>query len=142
MPASELRADRIREVWDAAWDNGEVDAFDDLLSPDYRRIGSSGGAQDRSAFKESIAATRAAFPSLTTTIDEIVADGDRVAIRWHSVGVHQNAFLGVPATRREVSVSGSTFAHFVDDVIVEEHVTWDPRALLAALGIISIGQDQ
>ncbi|QUD83215.1 ester cyclase [Gordonia polyisoprenivorans] len=142
MSTSALRAGRIREVWDAAWDRGDVDAFDDLLGPDYRRIGSSGDAQDRAAFKDSIVATRAAFPSLVTTIDDIVEDGDRVAIRWHSTGVHQNSFLGVPATRREVTVSGATFARFADDVIVEEHVTWDPRALLAALGIISIGQDQ
>ena len=48
----------------------------------------------------------------------------------------------MPATRRSVEVSGATFARFEGDLIVEEFVTWDPRSLLAALGIISVGQDR
>ncbi|OBC06682.1 MULTISPECIES: ester cyclase [unclassified Gordonia (in: high G+C Gram-positive bacteria)] len=136
------RAARIRQVWDAAWDKGKVEALDDLLSPDYRRISSSGELQDRQAFKDSISATRLAFPELVTSIDEIVVEGDTAAIRWHSSGTHQHSFLGVPATRRDVTVSGVTFAHFAGDRIVDEYVTWDPRALLTALGIISVGQDQ
>ena len=135
------RRDRIRAAWEAAWDRGEVDAFDDLLSPGYRRIGSSGPGQDAAEFKASIIATRSAFPDLVTTIDEIVVDGDRAAIRWHSAGNHENSFLGVPATKRQVTVSGATFAHFDGDRIAEECVTWDPRSLLTALGIIAVGQD-
>jgi predicted ester cyclase len=93
-------------------------------------------------FKASILATRSAFPDLVTTVDEIVVEGDRAAIRWHSVGNHEHSFLGVPATKREVKVSGATFARFDGDRIAEEFVTWDPRALLTALGIITVGQDQ
>ena len=47
----------------------------------------------------------------------------------------------MPATKRQVDVSGATFSRFEGDRIVEEFVTWDPRALLTALGIISVGQD-
>ena len=75
---------------------------------------------------------------LLTVVDEVVVEGDRAAIRWHSTGSHEHSFLGVPATKREVAVSGATFARFEDDRIVEEHVTWDPRALLTALGIIAV----
>ena len=110
-------------------------------SPDYRRIGSAGDDPGLAEFKASITATRSAFPDLSTTIDEIVVDGDRAAVRWHSTGNHGHSFLGVPATRREVTVSGATFARFEGDRIVEEFVTWDPRTLLTALGIISVGQD-
>ena len=142
MLATTDRAERIREVWGAAWDRGEVEMLDHLLGPDYRRVGGSGGPQDRQAFKDSITATRLAFPDLVTTIDEIVVEGDTAAIRWHSSGTHQHSFLGIPATRRGVTVSGATFAQFVDDWIIDEYVTWDPRSLLTALGVINIGQDQ
>jgi steroid delta-isomerase-like uncharacterized protein len=135
------RRDRIRAAWEAAWDRGEVDALDNLLSPTYRRIGSAGAAQDAAEFKASIIATRSAFPDLVTTIDEIVVDGDSAAVRWHSAGNHEHSFLGVPATKRQVTVSGATFAHFDGDRIAEEFVTWDPRSLLTALGIIPVGQD-
>lgn len=132
---------RIEQAWLAAWDLGEVEALDTLLSPDYRRIGGTGEGQSLAEFKASIVTTRAAFPDLRTLIDEILVDGDRAAIRWHSTGTHRHPFLGVPPTHREIKVSGTTFAHFDGTLIAKEYVTWDPRVLLTALGILTIGQD-
>ena len=141
MSDTEARRELVVKVWAAAWDRGEVDALDELLSAAYRRHGTD-GEQDLAEFKASITATRSAFPDLVTTIDDVLIEGDRMAIRWHSDGSHDHSFLGVPATRRRVGVSGATFARFDGDRIVEEYVTWDPRALLAALGIITVGQDR
>ncbi|MDF2585014.1 MAG: hypothetical protein K0R33_3657 [Mycobacterium sp.] len=141
MSDNDLRRNRIEQAWVAAWDRGDVDALDGLLSPDYRRVGSTGSSQDLAEFKASIVATRSAFPDLLTVVDDIVIEGDRAAVRWHSTGSHEHSFLGVPATKREVAVSGATFARFDGDTIAEEIVTWDPRTLLTALGIISVGQD-
>jgi len=141
MLTSDAARNKIAHAWSAAWDHGDVDALDAVLSPAYRRITSTGDNQGLAEFKASITATRSAFPDLSTTIDEIVIEGDRAAVRWHSTGNHRHSFLGVPATKREVTVSGATFARFEDEQIVEEFVTWDPRTLLSALGIISIGQD-
>ena len=142
MP-NDSRKERVTKIWDAAWDRGEVDAFDTLLSPAYRRRSSSTDeGLSLAEFKASIVATRSAFPDLVTTIDDVVEDGDRLAIRWHSDGRHERSFLGVPATGRTVHVEGATFARFDGDLVVEEFVTWDPRALLTALGIIHVGEDR
>ena len=137
------RKQRVTETWTAAWDRGEVDALDGLLAPSYRRRSHPGDeGETLEQFKASIVTTRSAFPDLVTTIDEIVSDGDQVAIRWHSNGTHEGSFLGVPPTGRHVEVRGGTFARFDGDLVVEEHVTWDPRSLLTALGIIHVGEDR
>jgi len=141
MTVNDERRAEIERVWVAAWDKGDVDALDDLMADGYQRHSSDGRPQDLAEFKASIIATRSAFPDLVTTIDEIVVEDDRAAIRWHSTGTHEASLLGVPATGRRVEVSGATFARFAGDRIAEEHVTWDPRALLTALGVISVGQD-
>lgn len=141
MSHTEPRRELIERVWTAVWGEGDVDALDELLSPNYLRHSTDPRPQDLSAFKSSILATRSAFPDLVTTIAEVVLEGDRAAIRWHSSGTHENGFLGVPATGRRVEVGGATFARFEGELIVEEFVTWDPRALLTALGIIRVGQD-
>jgi steroid delta-isomerase-like uncharacterized protein len=142
MTDPDARRQLIAETWAAAWDHGDVDALDALLSPEYRRRSGAGDdGQDLAAFKATIVTTRSAFPDLITTIDEVVVEGDRAAVRWHTSGRHDGPFLGVPPTHRQVEVSGATFARFEDDRVVEEFVTWDPRALLSALGIISVGQD-
>ncbi|MFB7898120.1 ester cyclase [Streptomyces xiamenensis] len=141
MPNSNARRDLIETTWAAAWGRGEVDALGALLAPDYLRYGSDPQPQHLDALKSAILGTRAAFPDLTTTIDDILLDGNRAAIRWHSTGCHENPFLGVPATGRRVRVAGATFARFEGDRIAEEYVTWDPRALLTALGVFPVGQD-
>lgn len=142
MHDPEARRKAIVTAWGAAWDDGEVEALDVLISPSYRRVTSGNTeAQNREALKAMILTTRSAFPDLVTTVDDVVVEGDLAAIRWHSTGTHTHGFLGVPPTRKKVVVSGATFARFEDDLIVEEHVTWDPRALLAALGIIHVGED-
>lgn len=141
MSDVEERRARIERALTAAWDRGDVDALDDIFSPDYARYTTTNDGQDLRAFKASILTTREAFPDLTTVIDDILIEGDRAAVRWHSTGTHSYSLFGVPATMQEVQVCGSSFARFVDGRIVEEHVNWDPRALLSALGIIRVGHD-
>ncbi|MFZ3572610.1 flavin reductase [Streptomyces sp. BH097] len=136
------RPARLRAAWDAAWNRGEVDALDAVLSPGYvRRRGPAGTAQDRAGFKESISAVRAAFPDLRTEIEDLVVDGDRLAVRWRSTGRHTDTFMGVPPTGRPVEVSGATFARFDGDTVTEEAVTFDSRQLLEALGIITTAHE-
>lgn len=133
------RKPRLRTAWSRAWDHGAVEALDELLSPDYQRRSATGGAaQSRAEFQRSITAVRTAFPDLRTVIDELLEEGDRVAVRWHSTGTHVGTFLEVPPTERRVQVHGVTFAHFREDTVESEWVTWDPRQLLTALGIISL----
>lgn len=142
MSDAKSRREQIEGALKAAWDRGDVDALDALLSPDYRMVGTDGGAiQNLQELKASITATRTAFPDLTTTIDEIVIEGDRAAVRWHADGSHDHSFMGVPATHRSVQVHGASFARFENDRIVEEFVTTsDPRSMLTALGIVIVGQ--
>src|SRR5690606_1092515 len=92
MSHTEPRRELIERVWTAVWGEGDVDALDKLLSPNYLRHSTDPRPQDLSAFKSSILATRSAFPDLVTTIAEVVLEGDRAAIRWHSSGTHENAF--------------------------------------------------
>ncbi|MBC9730749.1 flavin reductase [Streptomyces sp. TRM68367] len=135
------RTSRIRSAWRAAWDQGYVEALDDLLSPSYvRRRGPAAATQDRDQFKDSIRAVREAFPDLRTEIEDIVEDGDRLAIRWRSTGRHTGTFLGVPPTGKPVEVSGATFTRFDGSEVAEEWVTFDSRQLLEALGIITTTQ--
>jgi steroid delta-isomerase-like uncharacterized protein len=139
MTTGSTRKERVRAAWSASWGRGDVDALDTLLAPGYlRRTASDDSAQSRDQFKSAILSTRDAFPDLTTTIEEMIQEDDRIAIRWRSTGTHSGTFYEVPPTGREVEVFGVTFARFDDDMVVDEWVTWDPVQLLTALGIISL----
>ncbi|GAB7007977.1 hypothetical protein JCM18899A_54560 [Nocardioides sp. AN3] len=141
MSENDRRRAAIVAAWTAAWDEGDVDAMDALWSPSCRiryRHGEEG--RDMATYKKLILATRVAFPDLATAIDDVVVEGDRAAVRWHSVGTHLGAFMDVPPTGRHLEVGGLTLARFDGDLIVEELVTTDEQALLAAVGILSVGK--
>lgn len=133
------RAAQVTEAWSAAWNEGDMALLEELLDAGYERHSAgSKGSQSSAELIEAIRASRDAFPDLRTIIDAIIEEGDHMAIFWHSTGTHQNEFLGVPPTRRSVKTFGSNHCVFSNGKLVTEHVTWDPRQLLSALGIISL----
>jgi predicted ester cyclase len=81
MTEQDERRARIERAWLAAWDRGEVDALDELLSDGYQRWSSDPTAQGLAEFKASIVSTRTAFPDLVTTLDDVLVEGDRAAVR-------------------------------------------------------------
>lgn len=134
--------ERLRRAWQDAWDHGDVDALDEVLGDGFeRRTQGSSTVLDAAGLKAEIRSTRQAFPDLVTTIDDLVEDGDRIAIFWTSTGTHQAELLGIPATRRQVVTYGSNLCTVTDGRVTHERVTWDPRHLLSALGISTVRHD-
>jgi steroid delta-isomerase-like uncharacterized protein len=139
------RKQRVTRAWEASWDRGDYTALEALLAPDYRRHSSraaDGAGQTREQFEAVISSTRLAFPDLHTELLDLVEDGDTLAIRWRSTGTHTGRLMGVPPTRRKVEVTGANFARFAGDRIVEEHVSWDPREFLEAIGVIHLSSSE
>ena len=72
-----------------------------------------------------VAAYRAAFPDLSVTLEDLLADGDKVVRRFTLRGTHRHPFLGVPATREPVVLRGIAIDRLVDARLVESWVQID-----------------
>jgi steroid delta-isomerase-like uncharacterized protein len=79
----------------------------------------------------------AAFPDYQTVIDDILAEGDKVAARITMTGTHQGNFMGIPPTGRHVSFSGMYIARIADGKIVEHWGEEDGVSLLQQLGALA-----
>jgi predicted ester cyclase len=78
-----------------------------------------------------------AFPDLRVTIDLLVAEADRVAIRFTARGTHRRlAILDAPPTGREVCWTGTDIFRLAKGKIVEAWITWDTLALLSQIGAV------
>ncbi|EMY33157.1 flavin reductase domain-containing protein [Arthrobacter crystallopoietes BAB-32] len=127
-------------MWAAAWDRGEVEALEALVTPDYLRVGkASGKTLSLQQLQAEILGIREAFPDLATIVDAVVVDGDKAAIFWTSTGTHTAPFMGVPPTGRRVQTRGSNFVTLDGGRIKQETVTWDSSELLNSLGIRHLG---
>ena len=70
--------------------------------------------------KQFVAAAIKAFPDINHHILDIVAEGDKVAVRLNITGTHKGEYQGIPPTGKEVSIDGMDFLAIVDGKIVEE----------------------
>lgn len=75
----------------------------------------------------------AAFPDIHIRIEDSIADGDRVVLRWRLLGTHTGVFAGIAASRRSLDVVGTTWFRFSNGKIVEGHDTWNVGGVLAGL---------
>ena len=61
----------------------------------------------------------AGFPNLRVTTDEVIVSGDRAVVRWTAVGSHEGDLLGIPASHRDVRMTGIDILRIADGLIVE-----------------------
>lgn len=133
-----LRSD-IESAWSQAWDDGNVDALDGIVSQDYvRRLTNSGLESGIDEVKDEILKIREALPDLHTSIDRILVEGDSAAVYWHSTGTFTEALNGVPPTGGTVETYGSNLLTIREGKVVSEDVTWDATQLLNDLGLPSL----
>ena len=66
-----------------------------------------------------VALYQAVFPDLRLTTDEVIISGDRIAVRWTAVGTHEGDQLAVPATHRQVRMTGIDMLYTRDGRVEE-----------------------
>lgn len=86
--------------------------------------------------KEAARGYRAAFPDLRMTADDVLAQGDRVAVRWTARGTHRGELFGIAPTGKEATVTGITIDRWADGKIAESWTNWDTLGLLQQLGAV------
>lgn len=122
-----------------AWDEGELDAFDEIMAPDAANhdpqdpFPSETGPEGA---KKTAAAYREAFPDLAFTVEHQVAEGDFVVTRWTARGTHEGDLMGIPGTGKESTVTGISIDRFEGGRIVEGWTNWDTLGMMQALGLV------
>jgi predicted ester cyclase len=70
------------------------------------------------------------FPDLQHTVEECIAEGDGVVVRFSAQGTHAGQWLGFKPTGKDIHYTGLTWAHIVDGKILEHHTEWDKAGLI------------
>jgi steroid delta-isomerase-like uncharacterized protein len=79
---------------------------------------------------------RGGFPDIQWTLEEMIAEGDKIAVRFTMRGTHQGSFFGVPPTGKTIAVQAMNFYRLSDGKIVEEHGQPDLLGLLQQIGAV------
>jgi steroid delta-isomerase-like uncharacterized protein len=127
---------RLYEEWNKGKE-AAMAAIEELYAPAY--VWHSTGVfpdMDLAGMKQMTPAFFTAFPDLHYTLEDLIAEGDKVAARFTLRGTHQGDFLGMPPTGKQVSVTGIEIDRIEDDKVVESWANSDALGLMQQLGAI------
>lgn len=125
------------------WSRGILSAVDEIYAPEF--VGHHPGQPDwigPEGVKEVVAATRHAFPDFSESIEDVVAEGDRVVTRFTASGTHQGPFRGLAPTGKRISMAEMAIFRLAGDKIVEKWGLTDRFAMFEQLGLATMDGPQ
>lgn len=139
MTLSEANKAVIRRFYEQAWNQKQYDILEETHAADWIHHDPSNPLDLRNGPEGNRARMMevgAAFPDIHFRLDDLIAEEDRVAIRFTISGTHSGPFAGIPATGKRVSIQGMIMHRLQDGKIVEDWAVRDTLGLLQQLGVI------
>lgn len=132
VEANKLTMQRFVEFINTASEN----LAQELISPNavFHVPGRSEPMRGPEGYLAIIGMMRDGFPDVQWTLEEMVADGDKVAARFIMRGTHQGTFFGVPSSGKKIAVQAMNIYRLSDGKVVEEHGQPDMLGLLQQIG--------
>jgi len=123
-----------RRLCEEVWNKHNPDAADDLVAPDVIENNPLPGLRPgRDGYKQALALAFAAFPDVQITIEDLIAEGDKVVERWTIRGTHRGDFMGIPATNKRVTVTGIDIYRYAGGKRVETWSQYDAAGMMKQL---------
>ena len=137
MSAGESKA-LARRLIEEMFNRGNLEVADELYAPDYvnHDPGNPEEIRGPEGIKGYVGVHRTAFPDLQLTIEDQVAEGDRVATRWTGRGTYQGDLMGIAPTGRRVTATGITIDRISGGKVVETWTNFDVMGMMQQLGVI------
>jgi predicted ester cyclase len=128
---------RCREFLDRVLTGGDIEATGEYFERDVvEEVPFPGQGPGLEGLKETLVRLRAAFPDSKWTLEEQIAEGDKVLSRVVWSGTHQGEFLGIPPTHRQISVWGMVIDRFAGEKIISTRILMDMFGMMMQLGVI------
>jgi predicted ester cyclase len=125
------------------WSSGNLAVADDLYSPDFVCHFIIGPEwHGLRGIRHEVRQHRISFPDWNERVDDIVAEGDKVAIRFTSTGTHRGVFAGIAPTGKKVSIQEMAIFRLANGKIVEQWGVPDLHGLMNQLTAPSASKTQ
>jgi steroid delta-isomerase-like uncharacterized protein len=121
-----------------ALDRRDLDRVRANMAPNSRFYGWAPEPLDADGHKAFMSTLLTAFPDSRFVVDDVIAEGDRVAVRHHLQGTHQAELQGVPATGRPVEVNAIVIFRIENGMIAEAWLNADIMGMMQQLGVVSV----
>ena len=133
----------VRRWFDEVLSRGDLDALDSICAECHPQFAVVRGVMEpaplgMSGLKNLITGLRSAFPDLQATVEEQIAEADKVVTRVTIRGTQEGEFLGMPATGRSFTIPGVSIWEVRGNLLIQEWVSWDALGMMQQLGAIPV----
>ena len=128
----------VQRWFEEVWNKRRADAIDEMLAPGGVVHGLGPASYGPDGFKAFHATFLEAFPNLRVTIEDMIAEGDRVAYRFSAEVVHGGGSLGFPATNKQARFTGMGVARVENGMLVEGWNVLDQLGMMTQLGVVNV----
>ncbi len=136
MSTEENKAIELR-FFEEVVNKGNPAVMDELVAANFvDRAAPPGAAPDREGYKQFFAAVHSAFPDFHSTLEDMIAEGDKVVQRFTVRGTHKGEWMGIAPTGKQIEVGGIAIHRLAGGKIVEDWVSWDMLGALQQLGVV------
>jgi steroid delta-isomerase-like uncharacterized protein len=140
MSVEEVNKTCIRRIVDEVFNKGNMEVVPELIAPDWVIHSPFGEYRGPEGFKQYITGTRNAFPDFHMTIDDMVAEGDKLAARVSWRATFKGKFGDIEPTGKQINMTAAYFYRMADGKEVEVLPYLDSLALFQQLGVSPPGQ--
>ncbi|MDQ4013355.1 MAG: ester cyclase [Thermoproteota archaeon] len=137
MPSSQEEQNKqvVRQVFEF-YNQQDIEKVQKLFSPKHIFHFPGAPPMDWNSHKQFIVGLSKAFPDLHFKVEDILAEGDKVAYRLTVSGTHKGEFQGIPPTNKKVSFTSTGISNIVDGKVAEDWVDADTMGLMQQIGAI------
>jgi len=130
----------VRRLYEEVWNKRKLELISELVSPSHAlqapNVAGNVVAVGPEAYKRQLLLFLAGYSDLHWTIEDLIAEDDKVVACWTVAGTHRGEFMGVPATNKKVSVDGMTIHHITNGKIMDSYSNWDALGMMQQLGAV------
>ena len=128
----------VRRLYQEVWNKRKLEVINELISPSHALQGPTvfGSSIGPEAYKHQVLRFLEGYPDLRWTVEDTIAEKDKVVACWTISGTHEGDFMGVPATNKKVSVGGMTIHQIAGGKIMDSHTNWDALGMMQQLGAV------
>jgi predicted ester cyclase len=128
----------IARRWgEEVWGKGSQAAIDELLAANFVfNYPLPGATPDLKGYKQTVTMMLGPFADIQSTMEDMVAEGDKVAVRWSYRFKHTGEFMGIAPTGKQVTITGISILRIAGGKIVEEWGEMNNLGMLQQMGVI------
>jgi steroid delta-isomerase-like uncharacterized protein len=125
-----------RRLFEEMESQGNLDVADDIFASDFVNHTPFGEMHGPEGAKQFVSKLRTAFPDLQVTVEDQIAEGDKVATHWTARGTHKAKFQNIPPTGKQIEIRGIVISQIANGKIVEQWGNPDVLGLMQQLGTV------